>query len=159
MIYAHVSHWKNYSALGDAFQRAMSLLVRPDLVELPAGRTEVIPGKLWLSIEETETHEVGEVSFEAHREFVDVQTTLKGIERIGFAPIGCLRPKGHYDEAEDIQYFSGDGIELDCSGGMFALFFPEDGHRPCTAPASDVGRIKKAVVKIHRSLLDGGASR
>lgn len=156
MIYAQISDWKNYSALGEAFVRAMAELTRPDLSDRPAGKKVLIPGKLWLSIEEPRTRAAEEVPFEAHRKFVDIQTTLKGTERIGFAPLSRLVPQGPYDEDEDIRYFSGEGTALNCTG-MFALFFPEDGHQPCCSAASgEAGRIKKAVVKIHRSLLNFG---
>ena len=52
----------------------------------------------------------------------------------------------------DIQLFRGEGLSLDCRKGMFAVFFPEDAHQPCVAPA-EPAKIRKVVVKIHRSLL------
>ena len=52
----------------------------------------------------------------------------------------------------DIQFFRGEGLSLDCRKGMFAVFFPEDAHQPCVAPA-EPAKIRKVVVKIHRSLL------
>ena len=152
MIYAHIDEAKNYTALGDALMWALSQLSRPDLAALPAGKTEFIPGKAWYSVDEPCTQPADEVPFEAHREFIDVQMTIEGDELIGYAPRRALTPKGEYSADEDIQYFDGDGMLLDCTGGMFAVFFPEDAHRPCVAPGGPQ-KIRKIVVKLHRSLL------
>ncbi len=151
MIYAHISDAKNYSGLGDAMAWALSQLASPRIKELPVGKTDLIPGKAWFSIQEPETKPSGEVPYEAHREFVDVQMTLKGEELIGYAPVVRLAQTSDYDEDEDIQYFEGKGTLLDCCCGMFAIFFPEDAHQPCVA--KNPGRVRKVVVKIHRSLI------
>jgi biofilm protein TabA len=152
MIYAHIDDAKNYSGLGEAMVWALNQLARPDLKDLPVGKTVLTPGKAWFSIEELETKPAAEVPFEAHREFVDVQMTLQGDERIGCAPVSRLVPAGIYNADEDIQYFRGEGLILDCTRGMFAVFFPGDGHQPCTSPSGS-GTIKKIVVKIHKSLI------
>lgn len=157
MIYAHINDAKNYSGLGEAMVWALNQLARAGLKDRPAGKTELIPGKAWYSIDEPETKPAAEVPFEAHREFIDVQMTLKGDELIGYAPAARLAPVGEYSSRDDIRYFRGDGLMLDCRGGMFAVFFPEDAHRPCVACGAP-GKIKKVVVKIHRTLIARNAA-
>ena len=152
MIYAHIDDAKNYFGLGDVFAWALRQLARDDLKSLPAGKTELIPGKAWYSIDEPTTRPREQVPFEAHREFIDIQMTLSGDERIGCAPLRRVVPTGTYDEEKDIQFFRGEGMTLDCRQGMFAVFFSEDAHQPCIAPA-EPARIRKVVVKIHKSLL------
>ena len=152
MIYAHIDDARNYSGLGEAMVWALNQLARPGLKDLPAGKTVLVPGRAWFSIEDIETKPAGEVPFEAHREFVDVQMTLKGSERIGYAPVSRLVPSGIYSSDEAIQYFRGEGLMLDCTHGMFAVFFPGDAHQPCTAAAEN-GTARKIVVKIHKSLI------
>ena len=87
MIYAHIDDAKNYFGLGDVFAWALRQLARDDLKSLPAGKTELIPGKAWYSIDEPTTRPREQVPFEAHREFIDIQMTLSGDERIGCAPL------------------------------------------------------------------------
>ena len=152
MIYAHIDEAKNYYGLGDVFAWALRQLAREDLKTIPAGKTELIPGKAWYSIDEPTTRPRDLVPFEAHREFIDIQMTISGDERIGCAHISRVVPAGAYDEERDIQFFRGDGLTLDCRKGMFAVFFPEDAHQPCLAPA-EPSKVLKVVVKIHRSLL------
>ena len=147
MIYAHIDDARNYSGLGEVFAWAVRQLARADLKELSPGTTELIPGKAWFSIDEPETKPLERTLFEAHREFVDVQMTIAGDELIGCAPLGRVTPLGEYDEKRDIQFFKGEGLTLDCTGGMFAVFFPEDAHAPCL-PADAPSRVLKAVVKV-----------
>ncbi len=152
MIYAHIDDAKNYFGLGEVFAWALRQLARDDLKTLPAGKTELIPGKAWYSIDEPQTRLPDEAPFEAHREFIDVQMTLDGAERIGWARRDALVPADLYDAEKDIQFFRGEGLSLDCTSGMFAVFFPEDAHQPCVAPERPE-KIRKVVVKIHKSLL------
>ena len=152
MIYAHIDDAKNYYGLGEVFAWALRQLARDDLNDVPAGKTELIPGKAWYSIDEPTTRMEHEAPFEAHREFIDVQMTISGEERIGWARRDALIPADLYDAEKDIQFFRGTGLTLDCTGGMFAIFFPDDAHQPCVA-ANEPQQIRKVVVKIHRSLL------
>ena len=69
MIYAHIDDAGNYGGLGEVFAWAVRQLARADLKDLPAGRTELIPGKAWFSIDEPETKPLEQALFEAHREF------------------------------------------------------------------------------------------
>lgn len=152
MIYAHINDAGNYSGLGEIFAWAVRQMERACLENLPVGKTDLIPGKAWFSIDEPMTKPFDETLFEAHRKFVDIQMTLAGDELIGCAPLNRMTPAGVYDEKQDIQFFKGEGLMLNCTAGMFAVFFPEDTHLPCIAMEAPC-RIRKIVVKIHRSLI------
>ena len=152
MIYAHLENAENYYGLGDAFKWVISQLSSPDFASRPAGKTVYIPGKVWLSIDEPQTRPAEQVPFEAHREFIDVQMTICGEEIIGCTPLRTVVPVGDYSVEDDIQFFSGEGNFFDCRSGMFAVFFPDDAHRPGVAPGSPQ-RIRKVVAKIHRSMI------
>ena len=153
MIYSPIEDAQNYSGRGEGFLWAVSQLQQENIADLPPGKTELIPGKAWLNIEEPQALPAEEGPFEAHRGFVDLQMTLRGRALIGWAPVKRLKPMIPYSEEEDIAYYSGSGMMLDCTRGMFALFFPEDAHQPCVSATGTPERVKKAVVKIHRSLI------
>ena len=152
MIYAHIRDAENYAHLGSAFARAFKDLADGVPANLPVGKHQIIPGKMWYSVSEPATKPVSDVPFEAHNEFIDIQMTLSGEELICCAPLASLTPTSDYDAEEEIQFFSGEGLRLDCTGGMFAVFFPQDAHQPCTA-VGEPSRVRKVVVKIHVSLL------
>lgn len=153
MIYAHISDAERYYSLGEIFPKVFELLSNPELEKSATGKIMIIPGKAWINIDKTVSRTPADAPFESHRDFIDIQMTLKGAELIGYQPVHSLSPLTKYKAETDLQFYSGEGTMLDCTNGMFAIFFPEDGHRPCIAPDGETAPLKKAVAKIHISLL------
>ncbi|MGO4374120.1 YhcH/YjgK/YiaL family protein [Paenibacillus sp. MCAF20] len=90
---------------------------------------------------------------EKHEQFIDIHYLIEGSEQIGWSPLreGVL-PTQAYDEKSDYALYAPqpDEVVLAMQPGMFAVFFPDDIHRPGMGDGSP---IKKAVVKIHKDLL------
>jgi YhcH/YjgK/YiaL family protein len=87
-------------------------------------------------------------SFEAHRRYIDVQYILSGREIIYWAPAEELTPAGGYSEKRDILFLSGEArARLRLTQGSFALFYPEDAHKPNCA-WDNPERVRKVVVKV-----------
>jgi biofilm protein TabA len=81
---------------------------------------------------------------EAHRQYIDVQLTLEGIEEIGWSPLAACRPSV-FDTAKDIGFFDDrPHVWLTLPPAHFAIFFPSDAH----APLGGMGKVRKAVVKV-----------
>ena len=83
---------------------------------------------------------------ETHNQMIDIQIPLSTAETYGYTPRQDL-PEAEYNAEKDITKIP-DLIAQDyitCSPGMFAIFFPQDGHAPCISmePA-----IKKAIFKV-----------
>ncbi|HDG1677830.1 TPA: YhcH/YjgK/YiaL family protein [Kluyvera ascorbata] len=92
---------------------------------------------------------------ELHAEYIDVQILLAGEERIDFGLVDSARQCDEWHREEDYQLCDEiAGMQsVTLQAGMFAVFFPGEPHKPGvqgTAPAE----IKKAVVKVHRKLLE-----
>ncbi|OGS20803.1 MAG: hypothetical protein A2252_12410 [Elusimicrobia bacterium RIFOXYA2_FULL_39_19] len=87
--------------------------------------------------------------FEAHRKYIDIQYVVKGKEIIYVHPVSALNLTEKYNRAKDAAFYK-HNIEssiLKMHSGTFAVFFPQDGHKPgCIAEKS--GRVKKVVVKV-----------
>jgi YhcH/YjgK/YiaL family protein len=87
---------------------------------------------------------------EAHRRYIDIQYVLSGKEIIGY---GLANPA---DEVLDDQLEQKDAIffknikqeiDLILTGGMYAIFFPADVHRPgCVY--GEPSQVRKVVVKV-----------
>ena len=94
---------------------------------------------------------------ENHKRHADLQATLRGVEYVGYCPIGKLTPEGDYNAETDVQLYSGEGDLLmrNDAGKSFALFYPEDGHQPYVT-LGDPAPIKKVVVRIRTDMLAGG---
>ena len=64
---------------------------------------------------------------------------------MGYTPATAL-PEGEYNEEKDITKFAiPSDSYIDIKPGMFAIFFPQDGHAPCISSEEE---IKKIVVKV-----------
>ncbi len=89
---------------------------------------------------------------EIHQKYIDVQYMVKGRELIGFYPDcrdGAVledhladRDVLFYAEREDVNE-----VMLPMTQGQYAVFFPEDVHRPCCMMEKPEN-IKKAVLKL-----------
>lgn len=152
MIYTRIEDADRYLSLGSGLTMAVDFLRSPGLKEMPPGKYQISGTLLYASIEEPTTKLLPSAPFESHREYTDVQMTLCGEELIGWAPLSSLRPRGPWPDGKDTRYYDGSGRLLRCNGGIFAVFFPEDGHQPCVAPDKPT-MIRKIVIKIHKSLL------
>jgi YhcH/YjgK/YiaL family protein len=83
---------------------------------------------------------------ETHRRMIDIQIPLDGPETFGYTPL-CRLPEAEYNAEKDITKYGDLMAEsfIDCQPGMFAIFFPQDGHAPCISMAPE---IKKAIFKV-----------
>lgn len=96
------------------------------------------------------SNDIEEKPAEAHRKFIDLQYILYGEEKIGYAdyrsPKMLLK---EYDEGSDAEFFKRieDESFFVLKKGMYAVFFPEDVHRPGVAN-KEVRGVRKIIFKI-----------
>ncbi len=91
---------------------------------------------------------------EVHREFIDVQMMLDGIECLQWYPAATLAATAAYDAARDVTFFEKPArapLQARLAGPLMAVFFPGDAH--CTQLQLRTPRtVRKIVVKIHHRL-------
>ena len=116
---------------------------------LPDGKHE-IGGGVYAIVSTYQTASPSEKKFEAHRKYIDLQYVAKGEETAHVAPVSTLSTAEEYDETRDIAFFhdpsSHETITL--RAGLFAVFYPEDAHRPGMTAGSFPATVQKIVVKI-----------
>lgn len=95
------------------------------------------------------TKESKEVKWEAHKKYIDVQFISDGKEAVGCAPIEALTLIEDFNVENDIAFYNGpkNYTNVVLSAGMFAIFFPGEGHLPCCISES-ASNVKKIVFKI-----------
>jgi len=119
---------------------------------LPLGRTEIVPGVMYVNVEEYVSRDPDLLRPEIHRRYIDVQTVLKNMELVR-----CYLPKAlscdtPYDEERDLGFFKAGATA--CQSGIL-----EPGHiaviPPYEAHASQMWvfkgeplPIRKAVIKV-----------
>jgi YhcH/YjgK/YiaL family protein len=91
-----------------------------------------------------------ERGYESHKNVIDIQYPIEGLERVKWSPIAEMAVNIPYDEAKDRTFYknpSKQGTHVDIGNGIFAIMYPEDGH----GPQHKVGKkevIKKITIKI-----------
>lgn len=154
MIIDLLQNADRYTASHPAFGRAFAFLRRPDLKDLPVGRHEIDGDRLFAIVARDAARRRESAELEVHEKYIDIQLVLAGHDDMGWRPVAqCQQPVGGYDADEDIGFFADRPLVwLPVTAGMFAVFFPEDGHLPLTGE----GIIHKVVVKV---AVDGRSSR
>ena len=86
-----------------------------------------------------------QAQLETHKNFIDIQIPLSCMEVMGYTP-ACNLPEGEYNAEKDITKFAMPSeAYIPVHPGMFAIFFPQDGHAPCI---SEEESIRKVIVKV-----------
>ena len=135
-----------YRGLSPRIALAFDWLRGLDFRHATNGTVEIDGRQLYAIVQEYETLDRTQGTWEAHRRYIDLQCVVAGTERIGYAHVNRLTP-GRYDEERDFLPLSGEGDFLTLGPGDFMLLFPEDAHMPRIAvSASEI--VRKVVVKI-----------
>ena len=146
---------KQKSIFPAAFVRAIEALQKLDLLTMGPGRYELEGDKLFYLIQEVETRTFDESKSEIHGKYADIQIPLTATERYGCAlPQSGLVAIEDCLESKDFAFYKTVENEffMDIEPGSFVVFMPKELHRACLSVKGKT-KLRKAVVKIHSSLL------
>ncbi|WP_459979302.1 YhcH/YjgK/YiaL family protein [Paenibacillus sp. YK5] len=138
-----------------AIQQGLEQIVSRNLAAQKPGRYELDGQMMYALVQEMSTKPAEEQRAESHMTYADIQLLVSGEEKIGFSRLSAeLEMADNQLAARDVAYYkhSHDESEIVLKSGMFAVFFPEDVHRPCCHVNGEKHSIKKIVVKVHRDL-------
>ena len=148
MILDIISNRGRYRHLGGSIERALKYLADTDFSAVEDGRHPIDGEAIYAMLFSYDTEPESARSFEAHRKYIDVQYLLTGREIIHWAALQELTPAGEYSDEKDIVFLSGESrARLQLTPGTFALFFPEDAHKPNCA-WDNPQPARKVVVKV-----------
>jgi YhcH/YjgK/YiaL family protein len=114
---------------------------------LPVGDHSLEGQDAFVRVSEYNSKDPGEVFFEAHKNYADIQFVLSGEELIAVSDLSDATVKDAYDEDKDIAFYHADGRNLEAKPGRFFIFFPGEGHRPAMKAGESVP-VKKMVIKV-----------
>ncbi len=146
MVVDTLENLGNYASLNPLFQQAIDFLTSRDLNTLEVGKIELKGKDLVVNVSQTSPKTKEQAKLETHNEFIDIQIPLSGEEIMGYT-VGkdCLPADAPYNAEKDITFFEGLAQDyITVKPGMFAIFFPQDGH----APGVTATGVKKIVVKV-----------
>lgn len=141
---------KRHQVLSTAFDWLAAM--PPDV---PDGITELQGKDFYVNVHGYETKPVEACRWESHRFTVDLQYCIAGGELIEWMPVGKLDSLGDYDEVKEVEHWRGGDqplTRLTLAPGAFALFLPNEPHRPQLNDGVNE-RIRKLVFKIRAPLL------
>lgn len=135
-----------YAGLNPLFEDVVAFLAANDLNKLEPGKYPIKGDDLYLNINVSKGKTKEEAVMETHNLMIDIQIPLSAPESYGYTPRKDL-PDAEYNAVKDITKIPGvlGQSYVKCDPGMFAIFFPQDGHAPCV---SDSPEIKKAIFKV-----------
>ena len=146
MIIDKLENLKLYASLNPLFPKVLEFLQQHDLNTLEEGKHEIVGKDLFVNIQvaKGKTHEAAVI--ETHDKMIDIQIPITAPETYGYTQRDQL-PKETYNAEKDITKIPDLAADsyVTCLPGMFAIFFPQDGHAPCIA---GVPEIKKAIFKV-----------
>ena len=135
-------------------QKALQVLHLRDIANMAAGRVEIAGEDMYADVFDAVTRRYGDQRAEAHEQYYDVQYLARGAERLHYAPQGTEGEVAARIPERDLIFYRGtpDPEYIDAVPGTVTIFAPGEIHRP-TVAAGEPMEIRKAVVKVHSSLM------
>jgi YhcH/YjgK/YiaL family protein len=146
MIIDTLDNLAKYEAINPLFKDVVEFIKKNSLAKMEPGKYPIKDKDLFVNIAVAKGKAPDEAVLETHVKMIDIQIPLDGPETYGYTPL-CRLPETPYNAEKDITKYPDLMAEsfIDCQPGMFAIFFPQDGHAPCITMAPEV---KKAIFKV-----------
>ena len=136
-----------YHGVSKGIEDGLKFLATTDFNKVGLGRHDLDDG-LYFLLMRYDTKPAEECKYEVHRKYIDIQLVIEGVEKIGYSEISALEPTTDYDDSGDAQFLEGAGDWVTLGKGTFAVFMPQDAHRPSVNACCGSKPVFKAVVKI-----------
>ena len=146
MIIDSIKNYKLYAGISSNFREAFEFLASGKFSMEP-GRYDLSNGMYYMH-QSYETKPLSEGVFETHSKYIDLQFIVEGNERHDYTESAALKQRVAYNAEKDVTLYDGEGSSLFLKPGTFAVYFPEDGHRPNLRTGSSAEKVKKIIVKI-----------
>lgn len=148
MIADTLKNRSQYASISPRIKAGFDYLANTDFSKIEAGKYEIDGSNLFALVQEYDSITKDQGKWECHRNYIDIQYVVEGVEQIGVQNIDFLKVTTEYNPEKDIAFLSGDGDFVTLSKGSYGVFFPQDAHMPKVAPGDKPGKVKKVVLKI-----------
>ncbi|RRD93929.1 DUF386 domain-containing protein [Clostridiales bacterium COT073_COT-073] len=150
MILDNLQNAQKYYGLSENIKKGLQYLEQTDFSKLEDGTYELDGRDVFVALMSYQSKMTSR--FEAHHQYLDIQYVIDGSgEIMGYAPVEVLGEETEAAAEKDIYFYDNAKPEVETKllvkKGMFAIFFPGDGHRPSCA-WNQPEAMRKAVVKI-----------
>ncbi|MBI9018919.1 MAG: YhcH/YjgK/YiaL family protein [Phycisphaerae bacterium] len=150
MIFDSVENIETYCDEIDPIYKAIQFVLNFDKTQ-PDGKYEIEGDDIFANVMTVTTTDASEKDFEAHQDHLDVQMLIEGCERHDIVLLDSeeMELTQEYDPDKDVLFVAEPDhfSTLIMKPGMFAVYGPIDGHRPCGSVEGEM-KIRKVCVKI-----------
>lgn len=147
MILDKIENADIYKCISENLKKGFEFIKNTDLQNIEIGRYEINGKDVFALVSEYDSKPPQDCRLEAHQAYTDIQYIVSGKEAIGFSTLKNQEVTSPFNAEKDIVFFSGETTPLILEAGMFAVFFPQDVHRPCMQ-IDGPEKVKKVVVKV-----------
>jgi YhcH/YjgK/YiaL family protein len=137
-----------YESISPRIKTALEHIAKTDFSATEPGKYELDGTNLYVLVQAYDSIPQNQGKWECHREYIDIQYIVEGVEQIGFGNINNMKVTTEYNSEKDIAFLAGEGDLVTLGKGSYAIFFPEDSHKPKLALNNKPVPVKKLVVKI-----------
>ena len=154
MILDALSNADRYQHLHPRFALAFAWARDPANRARANGEYELLGRDLYVMMQNGQTMAAQEKRFESHRRYIDIQLNLEGGEIIEWTPSLGLAVSDDFRPDNDIRFHAPlhyAATSLVVRPDEFAIFWPEDAHKPGCHPYGAMVDYRKMVFKVdHR---------
>ena len=150
MIFDHVKNCEQYYSLHKNFEKAFDFIKRAVAENLPVGKYEIDGKDLYASVQEYQAKAPEDGKFEGHRNYIDIQYIVSGIETIEVVDIEKAAIKTEYNEVKDVEFYHDNAKSTVAvvESGEYGILYPNDIHKPGIEYKPLPSAVKKIVVKV-----------
>ncbi|MCI8441644.1 MAG: DUF386 domain-containing protein [Provencibacterium sp.] len=133
MIIDHIRNLGRYARLFEDADKIAAFFAEHPLEELKLSQSCPVAGTDYiLSPVKIEPKPFEEKRWEGHRRHTDLHLVIRGREYLGWIPVSEMKMSSDYAEEPDVGFFEDrlPGSRISLEEGYFALFLPEDIHKP-----------------------------
>ena len=137
MICDTLTNASRYQHLHPKFPMAFAWVAQAENRARTDGEYEVVGRDLYVIIQTGQTMPAHEKRFESHRRYIDIQINLSGCEIMEWTPSTGLPVIDDFKPDNDIRFHAPvphATTSLLIKPNEFAIFWPEDAHKPCCNP-------------------------
>lgn len=144
MVIDKLENFGQYVSLNPLFPQVAEFLATHDLASLEVGRITLQGNDLYINVAMGKPKSKEQSRLETHKYMLDIQIPVTDDEYMGYTPTEDL-PEAPYNTEKDVTKYDGLAESyIKVKAGMFALFFPQDGHAPGINPVG----LKRVVFKV-----------
>lgn len=150
MVFDQLQNLSKY-VTQEQFQKMSNFLklLSPDMKE---GYYEIDGETIYARVMSYPTSLCQDCKIEAHDKYIDIQSSLVGIEGIDIFDRNELNILEVYNREKDVTFYEetvGSIVSINNREGYFSMIYPNEAHRPKISVNQRCELVKKFVIKIH----------